>query len=94
MTDLKCLQCRVAKLRTDLDSATMIAHCGAQLAQFDWESGGQIAEVEAAVLQWTFRDERGNAWRGVLLALPWPTSRTRQFVSFVVEELHGYADLH
>jgi len=71
-----------------------IVHFGAQLEQCGWEPGTQIGEPEAAVRQWTFRDERGNAWRGVLLALPWPTPRTRQFVSFIVEELHGYADLN
>jgi hypothetical protein len=58
-----------ASLRAALDPAAVGAHYAAQLRAAGWIGQGDGQSGPAAWSTWTFRDQDGEAWHGLLLAL-------------------------
>jgi hypothetical protein len=58
---------------TGLDPAAIGRHYEDQLVRAGWTSTGAGEATPAAWSSWTFTDEEGESWAGILLALQLPT---------------------
>jgi len=61
-----------AMVRTDLDPAALGVYYATQLRDAGWTARGEGHEGPVAWSAWTFRDEDGEEWRGLLFALRRP----------------------
>ena len=54
-------------LETDMSPAELLEYYREQIVQPDWEIQGEQAVADAAWLNWTFRDNEGRLWVGMLM---------------------------
>ncbi len=54
-------------LETDMSPAELLEYYREKIVQPDWEIQGEQAVADAAWLNWTFRDNEGRLWVGMLM---------------------------
>ncbi len=79
-----------ATVQTEMDLAALAAHLASQLERAGWERQGSGQDGALAWSTWSFRDEQGDPWRGVLYTLRRP-DQERQFMLHLAAEWAGVA---
>jgi hypothetical protein len=77
-----------ATLHTTLDLAAVAAHYADRLRQAGWEARAQGQDGPAAWSAWTFRDDAGEEWQGLLYMLQRPAA-DGQYVLYLRADASG-----
>jgi hypothetical protein len=69
-----------AVLITELDSSTLASHYTSQLKEAGWTCRAEGQAEGLAWSTWTFHDEDGQLWQGLLFAVEMPEVSNRRFL--------------